>query len=206
MSELHLVVGLGNPGAKYAATRHNIGQLVLDLLAARAGEKFRRPARINADMAEARLPAAGHPTGVRAILAKPLTFMNVSGAPVAGLVKYYGIAPEHVVVVHDDVDLPFDTVRLKLGGGEGGHNGLRDISRALGTRDYLRVRLGVGRPMGRQDTADYVLSRFSSSEVAILPALIDDGADAVVQVLTEGLLATQGRFHAPRNLSESGKG
>jgi PTH1 family peptidyl-tRNA hydrolase len=195
-NNLHLIVGLGNPGPKYAATRHNIGYFVLELLAARARTSFKRHPRANAVVAETRLPALGHPTGLRVVLARSLTYMNTLGGPVAGLAKYYGIGPEQVVAVHDDVDLPFETVRLKKGGGEGGHNGLRDITRALGTKDYLRVRMGVGRPPGNQDTADFVLSRFSGAEVPLLPAFIDSGADAVTMLLSEGLLATQQRFHS----------
>jgi PTH1 family peptidyl-tRNA hydrolase len=140
--------------------------------------------------------AGGRP-GPRVILAKPLTFMNVSGGPVAGLASYHGIPAERVIIVHDEVDIPFDTVRLKAGGGEGGHNGLRDISKALDTRDYLRVRVGVGRPPGRMDTADYVLRDFAAAEREILPILLDDAADAVELIVTRGLLAAQGQVHAP---------
>jgi peptidyl-tRNA hydrolase, PTH1 family len=194
---LHLIVGLGNPGAQYAATRHNIGQLVLDLLAARCGATFKRHRRANAAVAEVRLPSSGGGVpGPRVILAKPLTYMNTSGGPVATLSSYYDIPPERVIAVHDDVDLPFDTVKLKFGGGEGGHNGLRSISQSLGTKDYLRVRMGVGRPPGRQDTADFVLARFNSAEVAAMPIFIDDGADACAMLITEGLIPTQQKFHA----------
>ena len=204
-TDLYLVVGLGNPGAQYAATRHNIGQFVLDLLVARCGAAsgllsvpFRKHPRANAAIAETRLPATGGGIpGARVVLAKPLTFMNTSGGPVATLAKYYDLPPERVIAVHDDVDLPFDTVKLKLGGGEGGHNGLRSISQSLGTRDYLRVRMGVGRPPGRQDTADFVLSRFNPTEIAAMPIFIDDGADAVSLLVTDGLLAAQQKFHSP---------
>ena len=198
MTDAHLIVGLGNPGPQYAATRHNIGQLVTELLAARCGTSMptRKHARANAAVAETRLPAAGGVPGPRVVIAQPWTFMNVSGGPVAALTRYYGLEPSQVIVAHDDVDLPFGAVRLKLGGGEGGHNGLRDISRALGTRGYYRVRLGVGRPPGGQDTADFVLSRFTKAEVEWLPAFIDDGADATTMLITDGLLAAQQRFHA----------
>lgn len=201
-NELHLIVGLGNPGAQYAGTRHNIGQLVLDLLAARCNATFRKHPRANAAVAEVRLPSGGGGVpGPRAILAKPLTYMNTSGGPVAALAKYYGIPPEHIIAVHDDVDLPFDSVKLKLGGGEGGHNGLRSITQSLGTKDYLRTRMGVGRPPGRQDTADFVLSRFNSTEVSALPIFLDDGADATTMLITDGLLAAQQRFHGNQVLS-----
>ena len=191
-----LVVGLGNPGPKYAGNRHNVGQMVLDLLAERTGARFSRHARAQAAVAETRLGVlpGGRP-GPRVVLAKPTTYMNTSGGPVAGLVKYYGVDPAQVVVVHDEVDIPFDTIKLKSGGGEGGHNGLRDITKALGTKDYVRVRVGVGRPPGRMDTADHVLKDFSATERKDLPILVDDAADAVEMVLVDGLLAAQGKFH-----------
>ncbi|MCF4119973.1 aminoacyl-tRNA hydrolase [Antribacter sp. KLBMP9083] len=194
-----LVVGLGNPGPQYAGNRHNVGQMVLDLLAERTGARFARHSRAQAVVAEARLGMlpGGRP-GPRVVLAKPTTYMNVSGGPVSGLVKYFGVDLDHLVVVHDEVDIPFDTIKLKIGGGEGGHNGLRDISKALGTRDYLRVRVGVGRPPGRMDTADHVLKDFSATEKKDLPILLDDGADAVELLLTEGLLAAQGKFHVAK--------
>ncbi|MFI2103192.1 aminoacyl-tRNA hydrolase [Isoptericola sp. NPDC019693] len=191
-----LVVGLGNPGPKYAGNRHNVGQMVLDLLAERTGARFSRHARAQAVVAETRLGVlpGGRP-GPRVVLAKPATYMNTSGGPVAGLAKYYGVDPAQVVVVHDEVDIPFDTIKLKSGGGEGGHNGLRDITKALGTKDYVRVRVGVGRPPGRMDTADHVLKDFSATEREDLPILVDDAADAVETVLVDGLLAAQGKFH-----------
>lgn len=194
-----LVVGLGNPGPKYAGNRHNVGQMVLDLLAERTGARFSRHARAQAVVAETRLGVlpGGRP-GPRVVLAKPSTYMNTSGGPVAGLVKYYGVDPAQVVVVHDEVDIPFDTIKLKSGGGEGGHNGLRDITKALGTKDYVRVRVGVGRPPGRMDTADHVLKDFSATERKDLPILVDDAADAVEMVLVDGLLAAQGKFHTAR--------
>jgi peptidyl-tRNA hydrolase, PTH1 family len=182
-----LVVGLGNPGAEYADTRHNVGFRVVDLLATRAGGgRFSRH-RSNADVLEGRL------AGRRVVLAKPRTYMNVSGGPVAGLVKYFG---GELVVVHDDLDLGFGVVRLKLGGGEGGHNGLRSISASLGTKDYLRVRFGIGRPPGRQDPADFVLKRFSGTERKELEFAVDLAADATEALLTDGLEPTQNRFHA----------
>lgn len=194
-----LVVGLGNPGPKYAGNRHNVGQMVLDLLAERAGGAFARHGRAQAAVTEVRLGMlpGGRP-GPRVILAKPSTYMNVSGGPVSALAQYYSVEPGNVAVVHDEVDIPFDTIKLKVGGGEGGHNGLRDISKALGTRDYHRVRVGVGRPPGRMDTADYVLRDFTGTERKDLPILIDDAADAVEMLLTEGLLAAQGKFHVAK--------
>lgn len=194
MDGTYLVVGLGNPGPKYAGTRHSIGHMVLDRIAASTGASFKAARRAQAVVIEGRMGAPG--SGARTILAKPTTYMNLSGGPVRGLADFYGVAPEDVVVVHDDVDLPFDTVRLKRGGGEGGHNGLRDITRALGTKDYLRVRVGVGRPSGRQDTADFVLAPFSAAERKVLDLVIGDAEDAVEALVLEGLTAAQQRFHA----------
>ena len=191
-----LVVGLGNPGPKYAGNRHNVGQMVLDLLAERTGARFSKHPRAQAVVAEARLGVLpGGAPGPRVILAKPTTYMNVSGGPVSGLAKYYDVDADQVVMVHDEVDIPFDTIKLKIGGGEGGHNGLRDTTKALGTKDYYRVRVGVSRPPGRMDTADYVLKDFSGTERKDLPILVDDAADAVELLVTEGLLAAQGKFH-----------
>jgi len=185
-----LVVGLGNPGSEYAETRHNVGFRVVELLAARAGGgRFSRH-RSNADVLEGRL------AGRRVVFAKPRTYMNVSGGPVAGLVRYYGVDPEDLVVVHDDLDLGFGVVRLKRGGGEGGHNGLRSISTSLGTKDYLRVRFGIGRPPGRQDPADFVLKRFSGAEKKDLEFALDLAADAAEALLADGLEAAQNKFHA----------
>ena len=186
-----LVVGLGNPGSEYAETRHNVGFGVVELLAARAGAgRFSVHKRSNSDVAEGRL------AGRKIVLARPRTYMNVSGGPVAGLVKYFSVPPAEIVVVHDDLDLDFGVIRLKRGGGEGGHNGLRSISRSLGTKDYYRVRVGIGRPPGRQDPADFVLKRFSSVERKELEFALDLAADATEALLQEGLEPAQNRFHA----------
>lgn len=190
----HLVVGLGNPGPKYAATRHNVGHMVLDHIADAAGARFAAARRAQAVVVEGRLGLPG--ADQRVILAKTTTYMNVSGGPVKALAAYYDIPPERIVAVHDEVDIPFDTVRLKLGGGEGGHNGLRDITKALGTKDYLRVRVGVGRPPGGRDTADHVLAPFSTAERRALDLLVADAADAVESLVLEGLTAAQQRFHS----------
>lgn len=188
-----LIVGLGNPGDRYATTRHNVGQMVVDELARRTGGTLKRHPRANARVAEVRLM----PGGPRLILAKPNTYMNESGGPIAQLRSYYDLAPERIVVLHDELDIPFDTLRLKQGGGHGGHNGLRDTAKALGTPDYLRLRIGVGRPPGRQDPADFVLAPFASAEREVLAILIQDAADAVEHIVREGLLAAQQRVHAP---------
>jgi len=195
---LWLVVGLGNPGPAYAGNRHNVGQMVLDELARRAASSFssRSVGGARAATAEARIGVLpGGAPGPRVVLAKPSTYMNVSGGPVAGLVQYFGLSPDHVVVVHDELDIPFADVRLKIGGGEGGHNGLRDITKALGTKDYVRVRVGVGRPPGRMDPADFVLKDFAGAERKELPWLVDAAADAVEMVLTQGLEKAQQVLH-----------
>ncbi|MGH3565249.1 MAG: aminoacyl-tRNA hydrolase [Pseudonocardia sp.] len=185
-----LVLGLGNPGPDYAETRHNVGFRVVEFLASRAGGGRFSKHRTNADVLESRL------AGRRAVLAKPRTYMNVSGGPLAGLLRYYSVAIEDLVVVHDDLDLGFGVVRLKRGGGEGGHNGLRSISSSIGTRDYLRVRFGIGRPPGRQDPADFVLKRFSTAELKDLELAVGLAADAVEVLLADGLEPAQNRFHA----------
>ena len=197
MSGAWLVIGLGNPGAEYERTRHNVGQMVLDELASRTGGSFKRH-RSGARVAEVRLGVLpGGAPGPRVVLAAPTSYMNVSGGPVAGLAKYFDVDLEHLVVVHDELDVPFGAVRLKRGGGEGGHNGLRSITKSLGGKDYARVRVGIGRPPGRQDPADFVLKEFSTTEKKDLPFLLADAADAVEELVTGGLEAAQQRFHAP---------
>ncbi|HEY6746379.1 MAG TPA: aminoacyl-tRNA hydrolase, partial [Mycobacteriales bacterium] len=158
--EPFLVVGLGNPGPAYRGNRHNAGFLVLDLLAGRVGGRFKAH-KGRADVVEARLGPLPAP---RVVLAKPKAYMNESGGPVASLRDFYKVAPEQLVVVHDELDLPYGALRLKRGGGDNGHNGLRSITKSLGTREYLRVRFGIGRPPGRMDPADYVLRDFSAAE------------------------------------------
>lgn len=190
MTDTWLIVGLGNPGPEYSHNRHNVGQMVLDELASRTGGGFKSH-KARAQVLEGRLGIGGP----RIVLAKPLSYMNVSGGPVSALAQFYGIDPAHVIAVHDEIDIPFDTVKLKLGVGEGGHNGLRDISKALATKDYLRVRVGVGRPPGRMDTADFVLRDFSAPEKKDLPFLIDAAADAVEVLVKDGLPAAQQKFH-----------
>jgi PTH1 family peptidyl-tRNA hydrolase len=194
MTDTWLIVGLGNPGAEYKGNRHNVGQMVLDELAGRLGAGFKTH-KARAQVLEGRLGIGGP----RVVLAKPMSYMNVSGGPVAALASFYGIGPDHVVAVHDEIDIPFNTVKLKTGGGEGGHNGLRDISRALATKDYLRVRVGVGRPPGRMETADYVLRDFAAAERKELPFLLDEAADAVDMLVRDGLTAAQQKFHPAKS-------
>ena len=191
MSDAWLIVGLGNPGPEYEKTRHNIGQMVLDELAKEVGGSFKKHSKASAVVVEGRLGFGGP----KVILMKSLGYMNTSGGTVSAVAKFYGIDPDHIIVVHDELDIPFDTIKLKIGGGEGGHNGLRDITKALGTKDYYRVRTGIGRPPGRMDTADFVLKPFSSTEAKDLPFLISNAADATMMLVKEGLLATQQRYH-----------
>jgi PTH1 family peptidyl-tRNA hydrolase len=189
-----LVVGLGNPGREYERNRHNAGFLVAEELADRLGAKFGRHRRAVAEVAEGRLGV-----GVDApqlVLLKPMTYMNLSGGPVASLAQFYKVEPGAIVAVHDELDLPYGQVRAKLGGGEGGHNGLRSMSKSLSTKDYNRVRIGIGRPPGRQDPADYVLSDFSATERKELPFLVDRAADMVESIITRGLEWTQNAYHA----------
>ncbi|QLD10646.1 aminoacyl-tRNA hydrolase [Microbacterium oleivorans] len=193
MADTWLIIGLGNPGPRYEATRHNIGQMVVDELARRRSETLRSH-KANAWAAESWL----RPGGPKMVLAKPKTFMNVSGGPAAALAGFYGVDPGRVVVVHDELDIPFDTIKLKTGGGHGGHNGVRDVAKALGTPDFARVRVGIGRPTGTQDPADWVLDPFSAAERKTLGILISDAAEAVETVVGDGLLVAQQRFHAPR--------
>ena len=187
-------MGLGNPGPGYAGNRHNVGAMVLDVLADRAGVRLSagKGPRARALAGEGRL------AGRRVVLARPLTYMNESGGPVRGLLDWSKLPVADLVVVHDELDIPFGAVRLKRGGGEGGHNGLRSITRSTGSKDYLRVRVGIGRPPGRQDPADYVLRDFSSTERKELDLLLVEAADAVESLIAKGLEAAQNEVH-PRS-------
>ena len=189
MGERWIVAGLGNPGPEYAGTRHNAGHMVVGLLAERMGARFRAH-RTRCDVAEGRI--SGQPV----TLARPQSYMNLSGGPVSALVKFYKLTPERLVVIHDELDISFGEVRLKLGGGDNGHNGLRSITSALGTRDYYRVRFGIGRPPGRMDPAAYVLKDFAAPERKELPFLIDRCADAAEALVAKGLADAQNAFHA----------
>lgn len=192
-SDAWLVAGLGNPGPEYVGNRHNVGAMVLDVLAGRFGARLGRH-RTTTMLAETRL----RPGGPKLVLVRPLSYMNTSGGPVSRAAAYFGIAPERIIVIHDDLDLPFETIKLKADGGHGGQNGVRDIMKALGTPEFVRVRIGIGRPPGRQDAAGYVLSNFGAAERERLPFVLDDAADAVELVVEQGLLEAQQKFHAPR--------
>jgi PTH1 family peptidyl-tRNA hydrolase len=184
-----LVVGLGNPGPAYERTRHNVGFLVADSLAQRVGGRFTTHKKSGADLLQARLD------GRQVLIAKPQSYMNLSGRSVAALARFFSVPPTEVVVIHDELDIPFGEIRLKRGGGEGGHNGLRSVSGALTSKDYLRTRIGIGRPPGRQDPADYVLKPFSSVERKELPTVVEQAADAVELLLRVGLEAAQNQLH-----------
>ena len=184
-----MVVGLGNPGPTYASTRHNVGYLVTDVLAARMGGSFTSHPSKRADVVEGRL------AGERAVLGRARSYMNDSGGAVSTLAKYYDVDPDALIVVQDELDLPFGSLRVKFGGGDNGHNGLRDIRSALGTGDYFRVRIGIGRPGSRAGVTDHVLKGFSKPERKDLPVYVEEAADAVESLMTRGLEATQSAFN-----------
>jgi peptidyl-tRNA hydrolase, PTH1 family len=186
-----LVVGLGNPGPDYAANRHNVGQMVLDILADRISASFKTH-KANASVAEGRLGFGGP----KIILAKPGTYMNNSGGPVSGLMKFYDVPLQNVIVVHDELDIDAGAVRVKQAGGHAGHNGLRDIIAAADSNDFVRVRVGIGRPPGRQDAADFVLKNFSAEERKELPLLLALSADAVEEIVTKGALEAMNSVNA----------
>ncbi len=190
MAEPLLVVGLGNPGPQYAKTRHNVGFMVADLLAARIGAPFKVHKRSGAEVATGRL--AERPV----VLAKPRCYMNESGRQVGPLAKFYSIAPGDVIVVHDELDIDFGRVRLKVGGGEGGHNGLRSVANALGSKDFQRVRIGIGRPPGRKDPAAFVLEPFTAAERTEVPTICELAADATELLVRVGLEPAQNQVHA----------
>ena len=184
-----LVIGLGNPGPQYEKTRHNIGFMVADLLAGRLGGTFKVHKRSGAEIVTGRLG------GRSVILAKPRTYMNESGRHVGPLAKFYSVSPGDVIVIHDELDIDFGKIRLKLGGGEGGHNGLRSVVNALGTKDIQRVRVGIGRPPGRKDPAAFVLEGFSAAERAEVPAICEQAADATELLIESGLESAQNLVH-----------
>jgi PTH1 family peptidyl-tRNA hydrolase len=166
--------------------------MVAAVLADRISANFKNH-KTNSSVAEGR----SFPGGPKLVLAKPNTYMNVSGGPVAALLRFYSLQPSRLIVIHDDLDIPFDTMKIKVGGGHGGHNGLRDIIAATGTNEFTRIRVGIGRPPGRQPAADFVLHDFTSTERAALPNLLTDAADAIELIAAEGVTAAQQKFHAP---------
>ena len=186
-----LVVGLGNPGDKYAATRHNIGQMVIDELARRHLVKLSTH-KSRTDIAAFKLQAGEHSV----IIAKSKSYMNETGGPIKALANFYSVEPVNIIVLHDELDIPFAAIRTKIAGGDNGHNGLKSMTSAFGGPDYYRVRLGIGRPMGQQDPADFVLKAFSKEEQKSLDEFIDRGADVVESLITKGLEATQSTFNS----------
>ncbi|MFE3327649.1 aminoacyl-tRNA hydrolase [Streptomyces sp. NPDC059176] len=189
-----LVVGLGNPGPGYAGNRHNVGFMVADLLVGRMGGSFKRAAKAQAQVVEGRIGPPG-PASRRVVLAKPMSYMNLSGGPVTALRDFYKVPTAHVVAIHDELDIDYGTLRLKLGGGDNGHNGLKSMTKAMGA-DYHRVRFGIGRPPGRMQVADFVLKDFSSAERKELDYFVDRAADAVECLVTEGLERAQGAYNS----------
>ncbi|MGJ5760367.1 aminoacyl-tRNA hydrolase [Streptomyces galbus] len=189
-----LIVGLGNPGPEYAMNRHNVGFMVADLLAERIGGRFKRAGKAQAQVVEGRIGPVG-PAGRRVVLVKPMSYMNLSGGPVNALRDFYKVPAAQIVAVHDELDIDYGTLRLKLGGGDNGHNGLKSMTKAMGP-DYHRVRCGIGRPPGRMQVADFVLKDFSSAERKELDWFVDRAADAVECLVTEGLERAQGSYNS----------
>lgn len=185
-----LVAGLGNPGAEYDATRHNVGADAVRALGRRERVELARNKRTRSEVAEIR--AAGQ----RVVLAVPSAFMNRSGDPVQLTASWFKIPVERTIVCHDDLDVPVGAIKVKRGGGHAGHNGLKDVDRALGTRDYLRIRIGIGRPPGRMPGRDFVLRRFSPADREAIDVALEQAGDAMLSLVTEGLEPTQNRFHA----------
>jgi PTH1 family peptidyl-tRNA hydrolase len=194
-AEVWLVVGLGNPGEKYAGHRHNVGYLVADELGRRLGSPFRAHKTGRADVVEGRIGTPGA-SGPRVVLARPRSYMNEVGGPIKALSSFYKVPVERIVAVHDELDIPFGTMRVKLGGGDNGHNGLKSMRSSLGTGDFHRVRIGVGRPPGRQEVADFLLSDYTAKERKDVPLQVVLAADAVETLLTEGLERTQQKFNS----------
>ncbi len=190
-ADLWVVVGLGNPGPAYSGHRHNVGYLVADELAARLGGGFRAHKSGRADVVEGRLQVGGP----RLVVVRPRSYMNEIGGPTKAVATFYKAPPERIIAVHDELDIAFGALRIKLGGGDNGHNGLRSLRGSLGTGDFYRVRCGIGRPPGRQDPADFVLSSYSTAERKELPLQVDEAADAIETLVTEGLERTQQRFN-----------
>ncbi len=193
-TEVWLVAGLGNPGPAYAGHRHNVGYLVADELAVRLGSPFRAHKSGRADVVEGRLGLAGS-DGPRVVLARARSYMNESGGPIKSLLAFYKLPADRLVVIHDELDIPYGTLRVKLGGGDNGHNGVRSVRSALGTGDFYRVRVGIGRPPGRKDVSDHVLGNYSTAELKDLPFQVDRAADAVESLILEGLAATQQTYN-----------
>jgi PTH1 family peptidyl-tRNA hydrolase len=188
-----LVVGLGNPGDEYAATRHNVGQMVIDHLAKRHNVKLSSH-KSRSDIAAYKLGVGVDAHSI--ILAKSKSYMNESGGPIKALATFYSVEPTNIIVLHDELDIPYAAIRAKVAGGDNGHNGLKSLTSSFGTADYFRVRLGIGRPMGQQDPGDFVLKQFSKEEKKDLDKFIDRGSDVVESLIEKGLEFTQSKFNS----------
>lgn len=185
---MKLIVGLGNPGRSYSSHRHNVGFCVVDILAKRLGIDVEK-------RSFGALIGKGKMDGEDVILAKPQTFMNLSGDAAGPLLRYYKLDTDDLIVVHDDVDIDFGNLKIAKGAGHGGHNGVRSIAEALGDKGFYRIRMGVGRPQGCIDTADYVLQSFTGEERVTADSMITEAADAVEALLKEGLEKAQTKYH-----------
>jgi PTH1 family peptidyl-tRNA hydrolase len=185
-----LVVGLGNPGPEYAATRHNIGQMVVEMLADQQKARW--------STHKSRTEVAAFKMGVGADAASVIlaSYMNESGGPIKALAAFYKVEPANIIVIHDELDIPFDAIRVKLAGGDNGHNGLKSLTASFGTADYYRVRMGIGRPVGRQDPADFVLKQFAAAEKKVLADFLVRGTEAVESLISKGLETTQQNFNS----------
>jgi peptidyl-tRNA hydrolase, PTH1 family len=190
MADPQLLVGLGNPGPQYATTRHNLGFLVADILSDRIGSGFKVHKKSGAEVVTGRL------AGRSVVLAKPRCYMNESGRQVGPLAKFYSIPPADIVVIQDELDIEFGRIRLKFGGGVAGHNGLRSVASALGTNDFQRVRIGIGRPPGRMEGAAFVLGNFTNTEWRDVPTICEQAADATELLVAQGLEPAQNIVHA----------
>lgn len=188
-----LVVGLGNPGPEYAATRHNIGQMVVEILADQNRARWTTH-KSRTDVAAYKIGVGSDAASV--ILAKSKSYMNESGGPIKALATFYKVEPANIIVIHDELDIPFDSIRVKLAGGDNGHNGLKSLTSSFGTSNFYRVRMGIGRPIGRQDPADFVLKQFAVAEKKALQDFLIHGAEAVESLITKGLEATQQNFNS----------
>jgi PTH1 family peptidyl-tRNA hydrolase len=185
--ESWIVIGLGNPGAQYERTRHNIGAMVINQLAIQNNAKFSNH-KSRADIAQFKL------SGISVVAATLRCYMNESGGPTKGLTDYFKVKSDRLIVVHDELDIPFEAIRLKQGGGDNGHNGLKSITSVLGA-DYFRIRMGIGRPVGQQDPADFVLKPFSATEKKVLPDFVAKGASSIESLITQGLVDAQSSFN-----------
>ena len=185
--ESWIVIGLGNPGAQYERTRHNIGAMVINQLAIQNNAKFSNH-KSRADIAQFKL------SGISVVAATLRCYMNESGGPTKGLTDYFKVKSDRLIVVHDELDIPFEAIRLKQGGGDNGHNGLKSITSVLGS-DYFRIRMGIGRPVGQQDPADFVLKPFNATERKGIPDFLTKGANAVEELISSGLNLAQSKFN-----------